>query len=200
MRVLLATTNDGKLREYRRLLGEVPGLQLETMASLSIAVGVDEDRDSFEENARKKATEIAAVAGVACLADDSGLEVDALDGRPGVLSARYAGEGATDASNNAKLLEELRDVSDEERTARFRCAIVVVDASGNELAAVDGTCEGRIAREPHGEHGFGYDPLFVPDGYQQTLAELGPETKNRISHRAKAAAKLAPLLRELPTT
>lgn len=200
MRVLLATTNDGKLREYRRLLGEVPGLQLQTMASLSIAVGVDEDRDSFEENARKKATEIAAVAGVACLADDSGLEVDALDGRPGVLSARYAGEGATDASNNAKLLEELRDVSDEERTARFRCAIVVVDASGNELAAVDGTCEGRIAREPHGEHGFGYDPLFVPDGYQQTLAELGPETKNRISHRAKAAAKLAPLLRELPTT
>jgi len=200
MRVLLATTNDGKLREYRRLLGEVPGLELETMASLSIALGVDEDRDSFEENARKKATEIAAAAGVACLADDSGLEVDALDGRPGVFSARYAGEGATDASNNAKLLEELRDVSDEERTARFRCAIVVVDASGNELAAVDGTCEGRIAREPHGEHGFGYDPLFVPDGYVQTLAELGPETKNRISHRAKAAAKLAPLLRELPTT
>lgn len=200
MRVLLATTNDGKLREYRRLLAEVPGLELETMASLSIAVGVDEDRDSFEENARKKATEIAAVAGVACLADDSGLEVDALDGHPGVFSARYAGEGATDASNNAKLLEELRDVSDEERTARFRCAIVVVDASGNELAAVDGTCEGRIAREPRGEHGFGYDPLFVPDGYEQTLAELGPETKNRISHRAKAAAKLAPLLRELPTT
>ena len=200
MRVLLATTNEGKLREYQRLLGEVPGLRLESMASLSIAVEVHEDQDTFEGNARKKATEIAAAAGVPCLADDSGLEVDALGGRPGVYSARYAGEGATDGANNAKLLEELRGVPDERRTARFRCAIVVVDAAGRELAGADGTCEGRIAHAAKGEHGFGYDPLFVPDGYAQTLAVLGPETKNRISHRAKAAAGAARALRQLPTT
>ena len=199
MRLLIATMNEGKLREYQRLLAEVRGLELETMASLSMPVEVDEDQDTFEGNARKKALEIAAVAGVACLADDSGLEVDALGGRPGVFSARYAGEGATDAANNAKLLEELRDVPDERRTARFRCAIVVVDAMGNELAGVDGTCEGRIAHELRGGHGFGYDPVFVPNGHQQTLAELGPETKNRISHRAKAAAELVPLLRDLRT-
>ena len=199
MRILIATMNPGKLREYQRLLGEVPRLQLDTMASLPSPVDVVEDRETFEGNARKKATEIAAAAGVACLADDSGLEVDALGGRPGVYSARYSGEGATDASNNEKLLEELSEVPDQRRTARFRCAIAVVDAEGRELAVVDGACEGRIGRELRGTHGFGYDPLFIPDGHSETMAELGPETKNRISHRAKAAAKLAPLLRELPS-
>lgn len=197
MRILIATMNEGKLREYQRLLAQVPGLELETMASLSMAVEVDEDRETFAGNARKKATEIAAVTGVACLADDSGLEVDALGGRPGVHSARYAGEGASDARNNEKLLAELREVPDAERTARFRCSIVVVEADGRELAAVDGACEGHIGRELRGTHGFGYDPLFIPDGYAQTMAELGPETKNEISHRAKAAAKLVPLLQEL---
>jgi XTP/dITP diphosphohydrolase len=197
MRILIATMNEGKLREYQRLLTQVPGLELETMASLSMGVEVDEDRDTFAGNARKKATEIAAVAGVACLADDSGLEVDALGGRPGVHSARYAGEGASDARNNEKLLAELREVPDAERTARFRCSIVVVEADGRELAAVDGACEGHIGRELRGTHGFGYDPLFIPAGYAQTMAELGPETKNEISHRAKAAAKLVPLLQEL---
>ena len=199
MRILIATMNEGKLREYERLLAEVPGLELETMASLETPVDVEEDQDTFEGNALKKAVEIAAVAGVPCLADDSGLEVDALGGRPGVYSARYSGEGATDASNNAKLLEELSQVPDERRTARFRCAIAVVDAEGREVAVVDGACEGHIGRELRGTHGFGYDPLFIPVGYTQTMAELGPETKNQISHRAKAAAKLAPLLRQLPT-
>lgn len=197
MRILIATMNEGKLREYERLLAEVPGLELETMASLRTRVDVDEDRDTFEANARKKATEIAAVAGVACLADDSGLEVDALGGRPGVRSARYSGEGATDGSNNEKLLAELRGVPEAERSARFRCCIVVVDAKGRDLAAVDGACEGWIGYEPRGSHGFGYDPLFIPAGYDQTMAELGPETKNQISHRAEAARKLVPLLREL---
>jgi XTP/dITP diphosphohydrolase len=197
MRLLVATMNEGKLREYQRLLADVPNLELETMASLPTRIDVEEDRHTFMGNARKKATEIAAVAGLACLADDSGLEVDALGGRPGVLSARYAGEGATDARNNDKLLEELRAVPDAERSARFRCAIVVVDAQGRELGAVDGACEGRIGDSPKGTHGFGYDPLFIPVGYEQTMAELGPETKNEISHRAEAAAKLVPLLREL---
>jgi XTP/dITP diphosphohydrolase len=197
MRLLVATMNAGKLREYERLLADVPGLQLETMASLSEPIDVVEDQDTFVGNARKKATAIAAVAGIPCLADDSGLAVEALGGRPGVHSARYSGEGATDARNNDKLLHELRDVPDDQRTACFRCAIAVVDAGGRELAVVEGACEGRIGQEPKGAHGFGYDPLFVPEGYTQTMAELGLETKNEISHRAKAAEKLVPLLREL---
>jgi XTP/dITP diphosphohydrolase len=196
MRLLIATMNQGKLREYQRLLADVPSLELETMASLDAPVDVVEDRDTFEGNAIKKATEIAAAAGVSCLADDSGLEVDALEGRPGVYSARYSGPGATDERNNEKLLEELRDLPDTSRSARFRCAIAVVDEEGRVLAVTDGTCEGRIARNPAGSHGFGYDPLFIPDGYQETMAELGPDTKNAISHRAKAALQLVPLLKE----
>lgn len=195
MRILIATMNEGKLREYERLLAEVPDLELETMASLDLRIEVDEDQDTFEGNARKKATEIAATAGVVCLADDSGLEVDALGGRPGVHSARYSGPEATDTRNNAKLLEELANVPAVRRTARFRCAIAVVGTDGELLAETEGACEGRIAHEPRGSHGFGYDPLFVPDGYQRTMAELGPKTKNAISHRAEAAAALVPLLR-----
>jgi XTP/dITP diphosphohydrolase len=197
MRILLATRNEGKLREYERLLSDVPGLELETMASLPKPVDVVEDRESFMGNAFKKATEIAAASGMACLADDSGLEVDVLGGRPGVYSARYAGEGASDAENNAKLLDELLGTAERERTARFQCAIALVDADGRKLAAAEGACEGRIGAKPKGTHGFGYDPLFIPDGYEQTMAELGPETKNEISHRAKAAAKLVPLLQQL---
>jgi XTP/dITP diphosphohydrolase len=197
MRILVATRNAGKLREYERLLADVPGLVLETMASLSQPIEVAEDQDTFHGNALAKATEIAALAGIPCLADDSGLEVDALGGQPGVRSARYSGEDATDAQNNEKLLRQLADVPAEKRTARFRCAIAVVDADGQALAATEGTCEGRIGQEPRGTHGFGYDPLFVPDGYTKTMAELGLETKNQISHRAKAAAKLVPLLRQL---
>lgn len=197
MRILVATMNEGKLREYERLLANVPGLELETMASLAQSADVVEDCDTFAGNALKKATEIASVVGMPCLADDSGLEVDALAGRPGVRSARYAGECATDEENNAKLLDELTATADDARTARFRCAIVLVDGAGREIAAVEGTCEGRIGRASKGVHGFGYDPLFIPDGYSQTMAELGPETKNAISHRAHAAAKLVPVLREL---
>jgi len=197
MRILIATMNVGKLREYERLLAEVPGLELATMESLAESVDVVEDCDTFAGNAKKKATEIAAVARMPCLADDSGLEVDALGGRPGVRSARYAGQGATDATNNAKLLDELSDVANESRTARFHCAIVVVDSDGHELAFAQGACEGRISREPKGAHGFGYDPLFIPEGFTETMAELGPATKNEISHRAKAAEKLVPLLRQL---
>jgi XTP/dITP diphosphohydrolase len=197
MRILIATMNEGKLREYARLLADVLGLELETMASLAEPVEVVEDRDTFAGNALKKATEIAKHAGMPCLADDSGLEVDALGGRPGVYSARYAGQGATDAQNNVKLLGELSGISDEQRSARFRCAIVVTDDKGRVLATADGACEGRIGHAPQGAHGFGYDPLFVPEGYTETMAELGPQTKNQISHRALAAAKLVPLLREL---
>jgi XTP/dITP diphosphohydrolase len=195
MRILIASTNDGKLREYERLLSGIPDLVLETMATLGVTVEVDEDRDTFEANAVKKATEVAAATGLVCLADDSGLEVDALGGRPGVRSARYSGPGATDASNNARLLEEL--ARETNRTARFRCAIAVVAPDGTLIASSDGACEGRIGREMRGTHGFGYDPLFIPDGEEKTLAELGPERKNEISHRAMAAAALGPQLKAL---
>lgn len=197
MRILVASTNEGKVREYARLLDVVPDLELFTMASLAQPIVIDEDQDTFEGNALKKAREVAAVAAVPCLADDSGLEVDALDGRPGVHSARYAGEGTTDAANNEKLLAELRTTPDFRRTARFRCAIALVDPEGRTLATVDGSCEGRISREPRGAMGFGYDPVFVPEGYSQTMAELGLVTKNQISHRARAAEKLVPILRAL---
>jgi XTP/dITP diphosphohydrolase len=197
MRILVATMNAGKLREYERLLVDVPGVELETMESLPNPIDVVEDRATFLGNALKKATEIANVAGIACLADDSGLEVDALGGRPGVHSARYSGDGATDARNNEKLLQEMTQVPEAARTARFRCAIAIVDGDGRELATAEGTCEGRIGREPKGIHGFGYDPLFVPHGYTRTMAELGPDTKNEISHRADAARKLVPLLRAI---
>lgn len=197
MRLLLATTNPGKLLEYQRLLADITNLELETMTSLANPIEVVEDRDTFMGNALKKATEVAAASGLTSLADDSGLEVDAIGGRPGVLSARYAGEDADDLRNNAKLLAELHNVPAALRTARFQCAIAVVDASGKELARAEGACEGHIVRAPRGSTGFGYDPLFVPVGYSETLAELGPETKNRISHRAKAATALVPRLRAL---
>ncbi len=197
MRIIVATGNAGKLAEYERLLGGVPDVQLESMASLAESVHVVEDGDTFYANALKKACAVASVAGVLSMADDSGLEVDALGGRPGVHSARYAGSDATDAQNKEKLLRELSGISDDGRTARFRCTIVLVDGDGRELLVAEGACEGRIVTSPRGTHGFGYDPLFVADGYQQTMAELAPEKKNEISHRAKAAAKLVAGLREL---
>ncbi|HEX9103864.1 MAG TPA: RdgB/HAM1 family non-canonical purine NTP pyrophosphatase [Polyangia bacterium] len=156
---------------------------------------VDEDAPTFAGNAEKKARAALAASGLPSLADDSGLEVDALDGAPGVLSARYAGEPCDDAANNAKLLGALAGVPDARRTARFRCALVFVDADGARLVA-EGACEGRIGHAPRGSGGFGYDPLFLVDGdaRHRTMAELGPDEKNRISHRARALAAMALLL------
>lgn len=199
MRIILATGNPGKLAEYQRLLAGVPDLELESMASLGRPVHIEEDRDTFYANALKKARAVASIAGVPSMADDSGLEVDSLGGRPGVRSARYAGDSATDAQNNEKLLRELSRVVPGERTARFRCAIVLVDGDGRELVFADGACEGSIVETPRGTNGFGYDPLFVADGQQKTMAELPSEKKNQISHRAKAAEKLVAELRQLRT-
>ena len=197
MRIIVATGNAGKLAEYERLLGGVPDVQLESMALLAKSVHVIEDGDTFYANALKKARAVASIAGVPSMADDSGLEVVALGGRPGVHSARYAGDDATDTQNNQKLLRELSGVPDDRRAARFRCMIVLVDGEGRELLVAEGACEGRIVASLRGTHGFGYDPLFIADGYEQTMAELSPEEKNEISHRAKAAAKLVAGLREL---
>ena len=171
---------------------------------------VDEDGATFEANAMKKAAAAANATGLLALADDSGLEVDALDGRPGIRSARFAREGATDAENNAALLAALGALShggshDGGYRARYRCVLVLVDPrsgspvgqSGPDRWSVQGVCEGTIIRTPRGRGGFGYDPLFIPAGRDKTFAELDPEEKNRISHRARAAAALRPILRSL---
>jgi XTP/dITP diphosphohydrolase len=160
-----------------------------------LVLTVEEDAPTFAGNAEKKARAALARSGLPSLADDSGLEVDALDGAPGVLSARYAGAGHDDAANNAKLLDALAGVPDERRTARFRCALVFVDSDGTRLLA-EGACEGRIGHVGRGTGGFGYDPLFLlaEDAAGRTMAELAPEEKNRISHRARALAKLAEAL------
>ena len=150
---------------------------------------VVEDGETYQENAVKKATALAEHTGYFALADDSGLEADALHGAPGIHSARYAGEHASDAARISKLLDALKDVSDSQRTARFKCAIALAAPTG-QTQVVIGVCEGRLIRSPRGLQGFGYDPIFVPVGYDKTFAELGVVVKNRISHRAKALEKL----------
>lgn len=196
MKVLVATRNAGKLRELQRLFEGI-GVELLSLADVPELPEVEEDRDTFEGNACKKASETARAAGLPTLADDSGLEVDALDGAPGVWSARYAGEGATDAANNEKLLAALADVDAEGRSARFRCALAFADPAGplgEDEHVEHGTCEGRVTLEPRGEGGFGYDPLFELSGGDRTLAEVSPEEKAQLSHRAEAARKMRAFL------
>ena len=197
--VVVATANRGKIRELKSLLAALP-LQLVSMGDVSSRpIEIVEDADTFEGNAMKKARIVADATALPTLADDSGLEVDALDGRPGVRSARYAGERATDAENNRKLLRELEAVAPkgQRRTARFRCAVVFIDPSEPESPCVaQGTCEGAIATAPRGAGGFGYDPIFLIDetGDGRTMAELPESQKNVISHRAHAVAALRPKL------
>lgn len=189
--VVLATNNAHKVSEIATAL-DFPGWELKTLRELGIESDPAEDADSFEGNARIKAQAAhEASGGMAALADDSGLVVDALDGAPGVYSSRYAGEDATDTDNNAKLLTELADVPDGERTARFACTLVFIDEDGSEITAY-GTVEGRIGREGRGGNGFGYDPLFLPDVFAdgRTLAEALPEEKNAVSHRGNALCVL----------
>lgn len=191
--LLLATTNRGKVVELTSLFADV-GLALVPLSSLpGKRAQVIEDGSTFLDNALIKAHAAAHATGMVTLAEDSGLEVDALGGRPGVRSARFAKEGATDAENNGLLLSLLEDVDDEQRTARFRCVMVLVDPwSTAEPFVAEGRCEGFIAREPRGAGGFGYDPLFVVEGEGMTMAELPEERKNQISHRAQAAAIMRP--------
>ena len=182
-RLLLATTNKGKAAEYRDLL-EGLGFELVTLDKAGISQEADESYNTFEENARHKAAFYAELGGLLTLADDSGLEVVALNNAPGVYSARYAGEPCSYPANNDKLLRALAGTTD--RRARFRCVIALCAPDGREWT-VDGSCEGRILEgEPRGVNGFGYDPLFVPDGFEQTFAELSGEVKNGISHRGRA--------------
>ena len=191
--VVLASANRGKQREFAALF-EGFGLELLLQDSLGIA-GAAETGSTFEANALLKARHAAGRSRLPALADDSGLEVDALHGRPGVYSARYAGESAGDADNNAKLLGELAGVPAAERTARYRCVLVLVRHESDPVPLLaTGVWEGTIAFEPAGNQGFGYDPLFIPEGFSQRAAELPMDLKNRLSHRAKAAAGLIRLM------
>jgi XTP/dITP diphosphohydrolase len=200
MRVLFATTNPHKLDEVRPVLAEV-GIEVEGLDAYGDLPEPVEDGDTFAANARIKAEAYARATGRRCLAEDSGLEVDALDGRPGVYSARYAGaEGdraTRDRANNDKLLREVAAVPEAERSARFVCAMCLADPDGTVVAETRGTYEGVITSEPRGENGFGYDPLlYLPDA-DCTSAELSPEAKNARSHRGAAVRAMATKLAAL---
>lgn len=194
-RLLLATSNKGKVREYRSLLQSLP-FDLVTLAEVGITADVEEVGETLEENARLKATALAAQSQMSALADDSGLEVDALGGEPGRLSARYAGEGASDRDRVNYLLSKLEGVPWEERSARFRCVIAVAVPDG-QVEFCSGDCRGVIALEPKGEQGFGYDPIFYLPELDKTMAELPLEVKNEVSHRGKAARKVSQALKRL---
>ena len=191
--LLLATRNRHKKRELQELLADME-VEILTLEDVDPIPEVVDDGETFEANAVKKARATAMAAGILSLADDSGLEVDALQGKPGVYSARFAGEHATDEENNAKLLKLMESVPDEKRTARFVSVIAICDPQGH-VETVRGECKGTIARIPAGNGGFGYDPLFIPQGYEQTYAQLSAEEKNRISHRGVALAKAVPVLK-----
>jgi len=194
--LVIGTSNQAKGRELVELL-EPMGFHVRTLGDFPNAIDVIEDGDDFAANARKKAAEQAQHLKSWVLADDSGLEVDALGGRPGVFSARYAGSSATDEANNAKLLEELSDVLDEKRIARYYCHVALADPAGEIRAETSATCGGRIRREPLGSNGFGYDPLFEVVEYHRTFGELGKRVKAALSHRARAMRAIAVQLQAL---
>jgi XTP/dITP diphosphohydrolase len=191
-KLLVGTTNSGKQREYRQLLSALP-VELCFPDELGLLLDVVEDGDSFLANARIKAHAHTRATGLWSLADDSGLEVDALDGAPGIHSARYAYGASSDSDRYRVLLRNMQGVPVERRSARFRCALVLTGPEGSE-DAVEGTCEGVILTGPRGSGGFGYDPVFSVSELGLTLAELSADEKNRVSHRARAVAALMPVL------
>jgi len=187
MRLLIATRNREKLKEIHAILAD---LQLDIISSADMPQlpKVHEDGKTIRDNAVKKAVETAKMANMLTLADDTGLEVDVLDGEPGVRSARFAGDDVTYHENNKKLIGLLEGIPREKRAARFRCVVAIADENGL-FDTVEGICNGRIVEEERGGGGFGYDPLFIADGQVKTFGELSPDVKNRISHRAKALQK-----------
>jgi XTP/dITP diphosphohydrolase len=197
-RLLIATNNPGKAAEYRELLGDA-GWELVTPRDIGLQLEVEESGRDYAENAKIKAATFAKASDLVALADDSGIEVDALGGEPGPLSARFGGEGIGDEGRVALLLERLAGVPPEKRSARFRCLIAVARPEG-QVDLFEGRCEGRVAVEPRGESGFGYDPVFLLPERGLTMAELPPHEKNAVSHRGRAARKakafLEGLLRE----
>jgi XTP/dITP diphosphohydrolase len=194
--LLIATRNEGKLRELRELLTDLP-FELLALDDLPTVRTVPETGLTFVENASLKASGYATQGHVLTLADDSGLEVYALDGAPGVISARYAGEGATDEERTDKLLAELSSIRKGNRGARFVSVVAIANSEGLIINISEGTCEGQIDLAAHGKHGFGYDPVFIPRGHTLTFAEMTPPVKNRISHRARALQGALDYLRGL---
>ncbi len=195
-KLLLATNNQAKVSEYRSLLQDIP-FELVTLDEEGITTVVSEVGESLEENARLKATVLASQSQLLALADDSGLEVDALGGEPGRLSARYAGEGASDRDRVNYLLSRLKSVPWQKRSARFRCIIAIATPDG-EVELCSGECRGFITFEPGGEQGFGYDPVFYLPELDKTMAELPLEIKNQVSHRGQAAKKVYQVLKKPP--
>ena len=192
--IVIATENAGKLREIEESLQGM-GLKILSLKDFPFLPPIEEDGSTFQENALKKAKTVAYYTGRLTIADDSGLEVDFLGGRPGVHSARFAGQGASDADNNYKLLQLLKDVPPSQRGASFRCVIAVADPQG-EQKWVEGGCRGIIGDRERGENGFGYDPLFILPELGKTLAELPLQEKNKVSHRGKALAALKDVLED----
>ncbi|MDQ4025317.1 MAG: RdgB/HAM1 family non-canonical purine NTP pyrophosphatase [Actinomycetota bacterium] len=190
MKAVLASRNRHKAEQVAALL---PGLELVPVDDVAPGLELEEPYETFEENALAKARAVARATGLPAVADDSGIEVDALGGVPGVRSARYAGDGATDADNNAKLVAALQETSEDQRTCRYRCVAVFVEPDGRELVAT-GSCEGRVVLEGRGTLGFGYDPHVVPEGETRTMGEIPLEEKLRFSHRGRAFRALAEML------
>ncbi|MDX7994638.1 XTP/dITP diphosphatase [Bacillus subtilis] len=189
---IIATHNPGKVKEFKEIL-EPRGYDVKSLAEIGFTEEIEETGHTFEENAILKAEAVAKAVNKMVIADDSGLSIDNLGGRPGVYSARYAGEQKDDQANIEKVLSELKGIEKEQRTARFRCALVV-SIPGEETKTVEGHVEGYIAEEPRGEYGFGYDPIFIVKDKDKTMAELTSDEKNKISHRADALKKLSKLL------
>jgi XTP/dITP diphosphohydrolase len=202
MKIVLATHNRHKVDEIKNIFSD-SSLELLSLDNFPEIGEIIEDRMTLEENARKKARFVfdtienskSKIGNFISLADDTGLEVDALGGRPGVYSARYSGEKATYDENNRKLLLELKNIPPEQRTARFRCAISIIGKNIDKIAI--GDMPGRILNEARGKNGFGYDPLFVPEGYERSYAEMDSNLKNKLSHRAKALGEVRRILKEL---
>lgn len=195
--LLVATGNPGKIREFRRLLADLPGVAVRGLSDVPTMAEPIEDGERFEDNATIKAVSAARITGMLTLSDDSGLEVDALGGAPGVYSARYAGEGADDGANNDRLLRELQGVVDAERGARYRVVLALVDPAGPLGLSPHferGACEGRVVHAPVGDGGFGYDPIFQPAAHDCTMAQLSPEQKSAIDHRGQAVQKMRSFL------
>ena len=194
IQLLIATKNKGKVSELEKLFADLP-IELKNLNDFPNALDVEETGATFAENAALKARGYARQTNLWALADDSGLEVEALSGAPGVFSARFAGEKASDAANGEKLLREIGASGSENRGARFVCAMSIADDAGEIIFAAEGFCTGKIVGEPRGANGFGYDPIFVPDGFAETFAELPGSVKQKISHRGRAAAKIIKYLR-----
>ncbi|WP_053219041.1 XTP/dITP diphosphatase [Virgibacillus senegalensis] len=194
--LIIATKNRGKVEDFRNLFSKY-NISIKSLLDLEENIpDIEETGETFEENAALKAETIAKRFSLPVLADDSGLEVDALDGRPGIYSARFAGLEKSDQANIDKLLKELEGIPEEKRAARFVCVLAVA-RPGKTTIFKRGTCEGRIAEKPKGKNGFGYDPVFYPDGMGKTMAELSPEEKNQISHRKRAIVQLEEWLQDI---